>query len=137
MNRLAILEKARRKQMKAAAYRSLAEARNSRAMAPAGKRVREIGEALGYLPYNPVQWVKWHQRGNLCRRLRQHLEASSIAFGGGFDRDWYVQRYPDVAGKADPLMHFVRYGASEGRDAAPSHPTSRHLHSVLKEAAAT
>jgi hypothetical protein len=92
-------------------------------------------EAFRYVPWNPVQWIKWSLQGKLDRRLRQHLDATAIAFGGGFDAQWYRQRYPDLAGTADPLMHFVRYGASEGRDPSPSHPTSRNLRAALEEAA--
>jgi hypothetical protein len=136
MAKLAALEEARRQQMKAAAYRSLAEARKRRAAVPMPTRMREIGSALRYVPCNPAQWLKWHRRGKFRRRLRQHLEASAIAAGGAFDSDWYVKRYPDVAAsKADPLMHFVRYGAAEGRDPSPSCPTSRHLHVMLGGAA--
>lgn len=131
LTRLGELEEARRRQMKAAAYRSLAEARDNRA--PLASRLHD---ALSYLPWNPVQWMKWSRQGKLIRRLRQHLDATAIAFGGGFDRQWYRQRYPDLAGTADPLMHFVRYGASEGRDPSASHPTSRNLRAALEEATA-
>jgi hypothetical protein len=31
-------------------------------------------------------------------------------------------------------MHFVRYGASEGRDPSPTHPTSRNLRAALEDA---
>ena len=123
-------EKARRRQMKAAAYRSLAEARDIRA--PLAMRMRD---ALKYVPLNPVQWIEWSRQGKLGRRLRQHLDAATIAFGGGFDAQWYRQKYRDLAG-ADPLMHFVRYGASEGRDPSPSHPTSRNLRAALEQATA-
>lgn len=133
---LAALEHARRKQMKAAAYRSLVDARTSRAAVPMQTRMREIGCALRYVPCNPVQWLKWHRRGKLRRRLRQHLDACAIAAGGGFDAEWYAKRYPDVATRADPLMHFVRHGAAEGRDPSPSCPTSRHLHAMLGDGAA-
>lgn len=122
-------EEARRRQMKAAAYRALAEARDDRA--PIATRMRD---AAGYIPWNPVRWVKWSLQGKLGRRLRQHLDATAIAFGGGFDAQWYRKRYRDLAGTADPLMHFVRYGASEGRDPSPSHPTSRKLRAVLEQA---
>ena len=122
------LEEARRRQMKAAAYRALAEGRDKRT--PIAARVRN---AIGYVPWNPVQWVEWTRQGKLGRRLRQHLDAAAVAFGGGFDAQWYRQRYPDLAGTADPLMHFVRYGASEGRDPSPSHPTSRNLRAALEE----
>ena len=33
-------------------------------------------------------------------------------------------------------MHFVRYGAGEGRDPSPAHPTSRNLRAALEEATA-
>lgn len=127
--RLGGLEEARRRQMKAAAYRSVAESRDSRA--PLTSR---ICHALAYVPWNAVEWVRWFRQGKLSRRLRQHLDASAIAFGGGFDAQWYRQQYPDLAGAADPLMHFVRYGAGEGRDPSPSHPTSRNLRAALEEA---
>lgn len=123
------LEQARRRQMKAAAYRSLAEARDDGA--PLATRLRD---ALSYVPWSPVEWVNWALQGKLSRRLRQHLDAASIAFRGGFDAQWYRQHYPDLAGTADPLMHFVRYGAGEGRDPSPAHPTSRNLRAALDDA---
>jgi len=125
-------EDARRRQMKTAAYRAAVEARDDRA--PLTARMRD---AFGYVPWNPVRWVKWSIQGKLGRRLRQHFDATAIAFGGGFDAQWYRQRYPDLTGTADPLMHFVRYGASEGRDPSPSHPTSRNLRAALEEPRST
>jgi GT2 family glycosyltransferase/glycosyltransferase involved in cell wall biosynthesis len=39
------------------------------------------------------------------------------ALAGFFDPDWYLAHYPDIAASgADPLYHFVHYGAAEGRD---------------------
>jgi glycosyltransferase involved in cell wall biosynthesis len=36
--------------------------------------------------------------------------------GIGFDRDWYLEFYPDVAKAGeDPLYHFVEFGRKEGR----------------------
>lgn len=124
---LARHEAARRSQMKTAAHRSLAEARAGRPAVPTQAR---LAAALRYLPWNPVLWLKWLGRGRLRRRLCQHLQAYRIAVSGAFDGAWYVRRYPDVAGR-DPIMHFVRFGAAEGRDPAPSFPTKRHLHSML------
>lgn len=122
-------EEARRRQMKAAAYRAVADARDRRA--PLTARMRD---AIRYVPWNPVRWVKWSLQGKLGRRVRQHLDATAVAFSGGFDAKWYRQNYPDLADRSDPLMHFVRYGASEGRDPSPAHPTSRNLRAVLEEA---
>ena len=39
------------------------------------------------------------------------------ALAGFFDPDWYQSRYPDVASSgAEPMHHYVHYGAAEGRD---------------------
>jgi len=131
MTILAVLEDERRNQMKAAAYRSVAEARDARGAVPTLTRMREIAGALRYLPCNPAQWLSWRRRGKFRERLRHHLDACAIAAAGGFDAQWYAKRYSDLASTADPLMHFVRYGAAEGRDPAPAFPTSRHLHAML------
>ena len=47
-----------------------------------------------------------------------------IERSGLFDRDWYVKHYPDVAEtKMDPIKHYLRYGAPEGRDPNPDFST--------------
>ena len=39
-----------------------------------------------------------------------------IQRSGLFDRDWYLERYPDVANDGiDPLRHYVEHGVLEGR----------------------
>lgn len=51
--------------------------------------------------------------------LRSHLsgDESIIRDSGLLDPDWYRDTYPDVAARgADPLRHYVRNGAREGRD---------------------
>jgi hypothetical protein len=137
MATLSVLEDARRRQMKAAAYRSLKDARASRTTASMRTRMQGIAAALRYLPCNPLQWLTWSRQGKLRRRLRQHLDACAIAAGGGFDSAWYGTHYSDVAAaKTDPLLHFVRTGAAEGRDPSPAFPTSRNLHAVLDSAEA-
>jgi len=46
-----------------------------------------------------------------------HKDAAVIARSGLFDREWYLKQYPDVAEtKIDPIKHYLRYGAAEGRD---------------------
>lgn len=65
---------------------------------------------------------------SLARKLRQALrdlraawqyrgERRLIHESGLFDADWYLEIYPDVAARgADPLLHYLRFGAREGRD---------------------
>src|SRR5690606_9702095 len=55
----------------------------------------------------------------LGRRARDPLdhEVEVIGQSGLFDRDYYLQTYPDVAESGmDPVQHYVRHGAAEGRD---------------------
>jgi hypothetical protein len=45
-----------------------------------------------------------------------------------FDRDWYVQQYPDVlAAGVDPIMHYLLSGAAEGREPGPDFDSYRYL----------
>ncbi|HEX6119471.1 MAG TPA: hypothetical protein VFZ03_08455 [Dongiaceae bacterium] len=133
MAKLAQLEDARREQMILAAHRSLADARRNNAAIDIRSRIRLWMGALRYLPLNPSRWASWLRRGTLGRRLGEHFEAFAIAAGGGFDSAWYASHYTDVAGAAaDPLMHFVRFGAPEGRDPAPRCSTKQHLHALLE-----
>jgi hypothetical protein len=40
-----------------------------------------------------------------------------IRASGLFDEDWYLRRYPDVAAAGiDPVEHYCRHGAAEGRN---------------------
>jgi hypothetical protein len=57
------------------------------------------------------KWRDWS-------RLRSDMRV--IRRSGLFDAAWYSARYGDVARSGiDPLYHYVRYGALEGRDPSP------------------
>ena len=48
------------------------------------------------------------------------LDMRLVSTSGLFDKDWYLQRNPDVArAGAPPLRHYLRRGALEGRDPNP------------------
>jgi hypothetical protein len=52
-----------------------------------------------------------------------------VAETGLFDRDWYELAYPDVhASGMDPLDHYVKFGAREGRNPNPLFNTKIYLH---------
>lgn len=56
------------------------------------------------------------------RRQRQDLE--TIKSSALFDGNWYLERYPDIAKvNMDPALHYLRYGAREGRNPGPSFNT--------------
>jgi len=53
----------------------------------------------------------WRRLERSIRKRRKRWIA-----GIGFDRDWYLEFYPDVAEAGlDPLSHFIEFGQKEGR----------------------
>ena len=64
--------------------------------------------------------IRAAMRGRLARRLGEDRDIETVARSGLFDAAYYLSRYPDVARKGiDPLLHYVRSGAYEGRDPHP------------------
>lgn len=54
------------------------------------------------------------------RFLREHRERELLKRSGVFDETEYLCRYPDVARTGmDPILHYLRHGAEEGRCAHP------------------
>jgi|GEM_PF-5478824 len=64
-------------------------------------------------------------------------QAYAIRESGLFDTPWYLERNPDVAkADIDPILHYVRCGAAEGRDPSPWFSTLSYLNrnpDVVKE----
>jgi glycosyltransferase involved in cell wall biosynthesis len=104
----------------------------SQAMASLDKEVERVSELTQQLT-RMTESRSWHLTGPLrttSKALRNILQFVShplrwgahrrnialIASSHLFDRDWYLDRYPDVrAAGLDPLLHFLEYGAPEGR----------------------
>jgi glycosyltransferase involved in cell wall biosynthesis len=61
---------------------------------------------------------RWREKGYL------RLIASTTMF----NRDWYLEHNPDVrAAGIDPALHYLRYGAREGRDPSPQFDSDWYL----------
>ncbi len=71
--------------------------------------------------------VYWLVTLKLFSRLRERKAYRLIASSGYFDAEWYRSHYPDVrlAGM-DPLTHFLRKGANEGREPGPDFSVVRY-----------
>ena len=68
--------------------------------------------------------VKAALTGRLRRRLNQDRDIAVIARSGLFDADYYWACNGDVAIQGhDPIVHYVRYGADEGRNPHPGFDT--------------
>jgi hypothetical protein len=61
-------------------------------------------------------------------RIREGAAREDAERSGLFDREWYLERYPDVARTGlDPVIHYLRRGAREGRDPGPGFDTRAYL----------
>lgn len=68
-------------------------------------------------------------------RRRSQTQPSAEAFACDlisksdlFDAIWYLEKYPDVRQAGfDPVLHYVRHGAKEGRQPGPWFDTGRYL----------
>lgn len=57
-------------------------------------------------------------RGEVPQRLREQTAHDDLARSGLFDPAFYLEHYPEVSESGlDPLLHYVRHGAAEGRRA--------------------
>lgn len=64
----------------------------------------------------------------IVRGLRMAHDSVLLRASGYFDTRWYQRAYPDVASQnADPVIHYLRFGADEGRDPGPRFSTRAYL----------
>ncbi|WP_036253114.1 hypothetical protein [Methylobacter sp. BBA5.1] len=67
---------------------------------------------------------------NLARILKRTtvVKKSILRHSEFFDEKWYLETYPDVAKKRrDPVAHYLRHGAKEGRNPGPQFDTQWYL----------
>jgi O-antigen biosynthesis protein len=90
----------------------------------AGLRRADYG---GRLPSKLTGLRRWIPgRRSESGRLAEDYRA--IAGSALFDAEWYLSKNPDVAAtKLDPALHYLRYGAREGRSPGPLFDGQRYL----------
>ena len=95
-----------------------------RGVVPKLGRLLNAAAGLGKRP-----WA--HPRGafrQLRATLREQQLGAALSASGLFDARFYLAEYGDVQRSGmDPLLHFVRHGAAEGRDPNPLFDTSYYL----------
>ena len=75
-----------------------------------------------------LKLVHWTLTLRLRRRLRERREARLLRDSGLFDVAFYLSSHPDVAESGlDPVTHYVRYGAAEGRNPNPLFDTRYYV----------
>lgn len=67
----------------------------------------------------------------LKKRLMQHKQAKALKESTLFDAVWYLEQYPDLANsrwaRRHPELHYLRFGAREGRNPGPDFDSQRYL----------
>jgi hypothetical protein len=75
--------------------------------------------------------------GRFVRAIHTQRDVSTLMSSPLFDAAFYLAQYPDVAAAGtDPAVHYVRYGAAEGRDPGPAFSTAGYQASNPDVAAA-
>jgi hypothetical protein len=70
--------------------------------------------------------LKYVKRSRAEKKLQ--LQMIFVEQSGFFDRQWYLQMYPDVlASKIDPIKHYLKFGWEEQRDPSTRFSTSHYL----------
>jgi len=78
--------------------------------------VREL-EAPRPSPFWLGKVLRRSPLGMAARRLRRESDARLLRGNRLFDAKWYLAAYPDVAAAAaDPVVHYLAHGTSEGRN---------------------
>jgi hypothetical protein len=95
------------------------------------------GASSGSLARRLARLSGWTLSFRLRSRLRERIAVREISASGLFDMEFYRQRNADVAtSRLDPITHYVRHGAAEGRDPSPHFDTRFYLASNPDVAAA-
>lgn len=113
------------KQETAAASEKLREAQaaHKTILSSASWRLSAPIRAIQRLP-EPIAKLRARRR----QRHRERRDYELLKDSDWFDTAWYLKTYPDVAeAGVDPLMHYLRYGAAEGRDPGPQFDTKWYL----------
>lgn len=92
----------------------------SQAEQQAAKREQVLGLAAA------LQKSRRSKGRQASKRLQGEYQL--IKASGLFDQEWYRQRYPDIANaQIDPLLHYLKDGAGEGRNPGPGFDTTYYL----------
>jgi hypothetical protein len=89
-----------------------------------------VEEWLRAFPEGDGAWIRVRRLLSRARLgTRQEWRAADlIAQSELFSTTWYLRRYPEVARKGLPAaLHYVRYGAAEGKNPSEQFDTRRYL----------
>ncbi|MCL3837901.1 hypothetical protein [Aeromicrobium duanguangcaii] len=75
----------------------------------------------------PKGWLKRRVMPNAAT-TQEIADARELRASALFDGAWYLRAYPDVVATGlSPALHYLRLGATEGKDPGPEFSTKRYL----------
>ncbi|EKO3663930.1 hypothetical protein M3929_003258 [Vibrio metschnikovii] len=76
------------------------------------------------VPVRKLRQTSKRKRSQLLAEQALLIELTEL-----FDKEWYLKQNPDVAAQADldPITHYLRFGAAEGRNPSPEFNTEWYL----------
>ncbi|SKB06457.1 hypothetical protein [Aeromicrobium choanae] len=75
----------------------------------------------------PKGWLKRRVLPNAATE-RELADARELRASALFDGPWYLRVYPAVVATGmSPALHYLRYGAAEGKDPGPEFSTKHYL----------
>jgi len=101
----------------------------TRALVERDRTISAVLHSHSWKLTRPMRFIGESLRKSTVRlRFRLVREWFIIRTSGLFDANWYLERNPDVAPfRGGPLWHYLRFGATEGRDPHPLFCTSFYL----------
>lgn len=74
-------------------------------------------------PRRMLKWIRYTRKRRIYRSELKIIRKSPL-----FDRNWYLEMYPDVAEAGiDPALHYILSGACEGRHPGPNFDSTEYL----------
>jgi hypothetical protein len=78
--------------------------------------------------YMPFGAYEGQGQEDTAARVEENDDRKLVQSSRLFDPDWYLARYPDLVGSGtDPLDHYMRFGAYEGRSPGPDFDPPSYL----------
>lgn len=89
------------------------------------KRINDLENSFSWRATRPVRIMS--RVMGVAKKRSSKDDVQRILASGLFDVTWYTTTYPDLANiTMDPVEHFVKYGAFEGRSPGPNFNTRKY-----------
>lgn len=103
------------------------ETRNAE-IATLQQKIQELEKSPFRRTLAPLQALAWPRGKRNAEERKLQRDIALIQSSGFFNAKWYLQTYPDVAQDGvDPLEHYLRHGAAEGRNPSTEFVTEYYL----------